>query len=358
MTTNTSISQVDDNLLSCDGVLGRFLMVSEQGRFLVLNSIDIDMLMGGAAAKDLGLDFKPLYPLVSRLKTSNLTLVIESGTQSLSHFETQLNIGGADKRVRVFEECKELVTSAINDNIFPVIYLGDLIKSAGRDSSLKEHLRIPIRSIELRSGIPDAWRSAVRDLFLSYAGDGVSKAQLLKDKLQSLSDQIGFYMVDTYLTKCVWLDPTTGLLGKMAPRESEPGFSSFITGDAEITEFAQSLAKAPDGRFESQASFADVLSRPIKGHPWNSPTLRIYNEEFRQRHKLEPHYSLYEGLRVLCELGAPVLLAERFDIERPIPIKLLNPAVGEGDVTQMSIRQFAGRHVVWNTLGNGVNPFT
>lgn len=357
MTTNTSISQVDDMLLCHDGVLGRFLMVSEQGRFLVLNGIDIARLMKGTSTKDLGLDFRPLYPLVSRLKTSNLTLVIEAGTRALSHFETQLNIGGHDTSIRVFEGCKELVTSAITDNIFPVIYVGDLIKAAGDEKAVGKTLRIPVRSIELCSGIPDEWRGAVRDLFLSYAGDSTQKTQLLRDQLCLLSDRVGFYMVETYLTKCVWLDPVTGLLGKMAARESAPGFRAFVTGDAEITEFSLKLAKQADGQFEAQEGFADVLTRPIKGHPWNSPTLRIYNEDFRRRYRLEPHYSVYQGLRVLCEFGAPVLVGERFDVEHPIAVKLLRPATNQGDVTQMSIRQFAGRHVVWNTFGSGVNPF-
>ena len=88
-------------------------------------------------------------------------------------------------------------------------------------------------------------------------------------------------MFENYLEKCLWLDAETGYLGKLKFEEPHATFSPFGPGDAQTTSFIQSLAKNEDGRFETREEFANVIPTLVKQHPWTSPTLHIYDDDFR-----------------------------------------------------------------------------
>ena len=50
---------------------------------------------------------------------------------------------------------------------------------------------------------------------------------------------------------------------------------------------------------------------------------------------------------MLCGIGPPVLLHTGEDFGSVIPVALLRPSGGGGDVTQISVREFPAKEVVW-----------
>jgi len=93
--------------------------------------------------------------------------------------------------------------------------------------------------------------------------------------------------------------------------------------------------------------FANVIPTLVKQHPWTAPTLHIYDEEFREKNDLEEFYSLYKGLQSLCNIGAPVLCYEQGINNNAIPVILLKPSLRSGDITQLSVKEFPAKEIVW-----------
>ena len=97
----------------------------------------------------------------------------------------------------------------------------------------------------------------------------------------------------------------------------------------------------------TREEFANVIPTLVKQHPWTAPTLHIYDEEFREKNQLEEFYLLHIGLKSLCNIGAPVFRYEEGTNSNAIPIILLRPSLRSGDITQLSVKEFPAKEIVW-----------
>lgn len=190
--------------------------------------------------------------------------------------------------------------------------------------------------------------ASVKDLFLANADiQNRDKTDALEEKLDILRDEIRISMFENYLEKCLWLDMDSGNLGKLKFSKVKVDFTPFDPSDAQATSFIQSLEKDEAGRFVILNEFANVTPTLVKQHPWTAPTLHIYDDKFREQNQLDEFYSLYKGLKSLCNIGAPVLQHEAGDNRNAIPVILLRPSLRSGDITQLSVKEFPAKEIVW-----------
>ena len=335
-------------LVDYSDTIGSFVILSQKGQLFALNGISISADFSKLAPRINTASFHAVYPLVSRVKPSNIVLVIHPGERGQAYFLMDIKAGPLKKSVKVFQETVDIIGSALEDDVFPIIHLGELQKAALQSRKNQTPLSIPIRYIELRESLPLTWGASVKDLFLVNADfKGGDKTSALEEKLETLREEVKVSMFENYLEKCLWLDAASGYLGKLKFAEPDVDFSPFGPGDAQTTSFIQSLQKDEAGRFETRQEFANVIPTLVKQHPWTSPTLHIYDDDFREKNKLDEYYSLYKGLKSLCNIGAPVLLHEGGEITGAIPVTLLKPSMRGGDITQLSVKEFPAKEIVW-----------
>lgn len=334
-------------LLDFSDTIGSFVILSQKGQLFALNGISMSADFSKLAPSINTANFHAVYPLVARVKPSNIVLVIHPGERNQAYFLMDLKAGPMKKTIKVFQETADIINNALEDDAFPIIHLGELQKGALHSRKNKTPLSIPIRYLELRENLPATWSASIKDLFLVNADAKGEKTKLLEGKLLTLRDEVKISMFDNYLAKCMWLDAETRELGKLQINESSTSFQPFGLGDTQTTSFIQSLAKLPDGKFETREEFANVIPSLVKQHPWTSPTLQIYDVDFREKNKLDEFYSLYKGMKALCGIGAPVLLHQGEDLGSTIPVTLLRPSMKGGDITQVSVREFPTKEVVW-----------
>lgn len=337
-----------EDLLDYSGSLGSFLVWSPKGQLFALDHFFVSPDFTRVVPKVDDANFGVLYPMITSMNPSNIMLVVHPTGKAQAYFLMEIKAGDKTRTVKVFQDAQEIIANALNDNRFPVVHFGELQKGLVISRQNKTPLTVRIRFLEIREGISDAIRRVVRDLFLANAETEGDKSRRLESLLEMLKHELSRIMVEDFLTKCVWLDPKTGHLGKMASNSEKTGFSNFVTGDPQINNFSKSLETKPDGSFAARKDFANVLPLLVRNLPWTCPTLHIYDENIRERYKLDEYYSLYEGLKALCPFGAPVLVNRGFDAETAIPVYLLRPAGKGGDFTEFSIREFPTRHVVWD----------
>jgi len=347
MTDPSTFAQGSSSLLDFSDSIGSFIILSQKGQLFALNRILISRDFSKLAPQIAGANFHVIYPLVARVKPSNIVLVIHPGERAQAYFLMDIKAGPLKKTIKVFQETVEIITSALDDDAFPIIHLGEMQKAALVSRKNQTPLSIPIRFLELRRTLPEGWSAAVKDIFLANTEPSRDKTKPLEEKLQRLRQAIRNTMYESFLTKCMWFDAEGGYLGRVEFDGASVIFKPFGPGDAQTTSFIQSLARTPDGRFEMRQEFANVIPTLLKQHPWSSPTLHIYDENFRTKNKLEEYYSLYKGLKALCAIGAPVLLYRGEDTEASIPVTLLRPSMRGGDITQLSVKEFPAREVVW-----------
>ncbi len=335
-------------LLEFSSSIGSFVMLSQKGQLFALNAIGLSRDFSKIVPRLNPANFHPVYPLVVRVKPSNIVLVAHPSDRAQAYFLMDLKAGPTKKTVKVFQEPVEIIVNALEDNLFPILHLGEIQKAVLHSRKNQSPLSVPIRYLELRDNLPATWTAAVKDLFLANAESSAEEKTLrLERALGTLQDAMKTSMFDHYLAKCMWLDSASGYLGKLSFDGMAPVFHPFGPGDAQSTSFVQSLAKKPDGAFEMRQEFANVIPALVRQHPWTSPTLHIYDEDFRAKNKLQEFYSLYQGMRALCSIGAPVLLHQGQQIEGVVPVALLRPSIRGGDITQVSVREFPAKEVVW-----------
>ena len=342
-----AMTSADPQLLDFSDSIGAFVILSQKGQLFALNGIAISSDFSKLAPRMNTASFHAVYPLVAKVKPSNIVLVIHPGERAQAYFLMDIKAGPMNKKIKVFQETVDIITGALEDDCFPIIHLGELQKAALQSRKNQTPLSIPIRYLELRPTLPLTWSAAVKDLFLENAETTGDKTAKLENKLVVLRDEVRETMFENYLTKCIWMDASSGYLGKLQFNNLTPKFAPFGPGDAQTTSFLQSLAKQPDGSYETRQEFANVIPTLVKQHPWTSPTLHIYDDDFREKNRLDEFYSLYKGLKVLCGIGAPVLLHSGSEIGSAIPVTLLRPSGRGGDITQISVREFPGKEIVW-----------
>ena len=345
-----STNTADPQMLDYSEPLGRFLFLSQKGQLFALDGLSISADLSKLAPRASSTSFNAVYPLITRIRPSNVSLVVQAGEPSNAYFLVNRSRDGSGKRMRVRQDTPEIIMTALKSDRFPVVHLGELQKIVNTSQKNQSPLSLPIRYLELRPQLPDTWSAALKDVFFANAESNQDKTEVLEQKLRILRDEIKATMLEQYLSKCMWLNDGGSMLGMLRYKENNTEFVPFDTGDSQITAFVNSLEKSSEGKYIGRRDFANVISTLVKKNPWVSPTLHIYDPIFRAQHDLSEHYSLYNGLRVLCDIGAPVLLHREEGFDTTIPVVLLKPSHAGGQITQVSVREFPTRDVVWTKL--------
>ena len=111
---------------------------------------------------------------------------------------------------------------------------------------------------------------------------------------------------------------------------------------------AMNLARDGDGHYVARTGFANVIPAMLSNVQWNSPSVHIYDEDFRNAYRLEEYYSLYAGFKALCAAGVPVLKHEAYELPEAVPVHLLSLADAPPAVLRR-MREFPIRHLVWDS---------
>jgi hypothetical protein len=258
-----------------------------------------------------------------------------------------IKVGTTRKSVKVFQEPSEIIDKAIASQRFPVIHFGELQKAVMASRRNQSPISIRIRFLELRPNLSKVLRDAATEIFVANANPEGNKEARLEYKLATVGRELRRSMVENYLVNCLWLNPTTNHVGMMTCNDQLSGFSKFVSGDADVTAFERCLARNEDGQYLAQTGIANVLPHMLTHVKWNSPSVHVYDEAFRNAHHLQEYYSLYAGLKALCAVGAPVLVHKSYELPDAVPVHLLR--LDRGDTaTRNRMRDFPTRHLVWD----------
>lgn len=338
---------LEPGMLDYTGTVGGFLFWSPKGQLFALNrfaaSRDFSKILPLVASAD----FHVAYPLFSRMTESNITLVLHPTQQAYAYFLTDIKAGPTKKRIKVFQESSEIIDNAIASEKFPVIHFGELQEAIVASRRNQAPVSIRIRFLELRPNLPKVLRDAAREIFSANADTGGNKEARLEYKLATVARELRRGMVQDYLVKCLWLNPITNHLGMMTCNDQLSGFSKFVSGDADVTAFERCLARDEDGHYRAQVGVANVLPVMLSKVKWNSPTVHVYDEAFRNAHRLQEYYSLYAGLKALCAVGPPVLVHEAYELPEAVPVHLLQ-LESDSQAKLIAMRAFPVRHLVWD----------
>ena len=339
---------LDPGMLDYTSAVGGFLFWSPKGQLFALNRFVVSRDFSKILPQVSSANFHVAYPLFSRLTESNINLVLHPTRQAHAYFLMDIKAGPTKKTVKVLQESSEIIGNAIASQKFPVIHFGELQKAVMISRRNQSPVTIRIRFLELRDNLPKVLREAAADLFVANANPEGNKEARLEYKLATVGAELRRAMVENYLVECLWLNPITNHLGMMTCNDKSSGFSKFVSGDVDVTEFERCLARDEDGHYLAKTGFANVLPVMLSHVKWNSPSVHIYDEAFRNEYRLEEYYSLYAGFKALCAAGAPVLKHEGYELPEAVPVHLLNLTKGS-QATLSSMREFPTRHLVWDS---------
>ena len=343
----TTEAPLDPGMLDYTSTVGGFLFWSPKGQLFALNRFVVSRDFSRILPQVASANFHVAYPLFTRMTASNINLVLHPTQQAHAYFLMDIKAGPTRKTVKVFQESSEIIDNAIASQKFPVIHFGELQEAVVISRRNRSPISIRIRFLELRPNLPKVLRDAAMDLFVSNANPQGDKEARLEYKLATLGRELRRGMVENYLVKCLWLNPLTNHVGMMTCNDQLSGFSKFVTGDADVTAFERCLARDEEGRYLAQKGIVNVIPLMLTQVKWNSPSVHIYDQAFREAHRLEEYYSLHAGFKALCGVGVPVLVHQSYELPEAVPVHLLRiDNVDRATMTRM--RDFPTRHLVWD----------
>ena len=337
---------LDPGMLDYTSAVGGFLFWSSKGQLFALDRFVVSRDFSKILPRVASANFRVAYPLFERMTESNINLVLHPTQHAHAYFLMDIKAGRAKKTVKVFQESSEIIGNAIASRKFPVIHFDELQKAVVASRRNQSPISIRIRFLELRGNLPKVLRDAAVEIFAANADPEGNKQARLDYKLATLSRELRRGMLEHYLVKCLWLNPTTNHLGMMTCNDQLSGFSKFVSGDADVTAFERCLARDEDRHYQAQTRIANVLPVIMFHLKWNSPTVHIYDEAFRNAHRLQEYYSLYSGFKALSAVGSPVLVHESYELPESVPVHLLRLDKGS-PATLIGMRDFPTRHLVW-----------
>ena len=335
-----------------DAVSG-FFVRGTNGRLISLAGFSLSRDLRKVAPRTAPTDLAILDPFIGNTKPSSLMLMLHLSARAQSYFLTDSTIAGARRTMKIFEGTEEIVLNCLDNQQFPVIELEDMKRAilAGRESQAPVSLQV--RHLDLRDSIPRSWLTIIRDIFEANLRTSVDKSITMEGHLTSLRQRVRSTMFDRYLSHCTWVDSHSGEVGTVNPSKlgevkRRLEFAPFTGGDVHMADFIDSLARDEQGNHVTTFGRANVYPIPLPRKEWSSPTLHIYDRSFRERLGLDEYYSLYRGLDILSQMGAPVLVYDRNQLGRTIPVRVLKPSPKGGDLVSLSVSSFSSRHVVWD----------
>ena len=342
-------------LLSFKDSVGRFLVVSPKGQLFALEDIQIAQDYSKVVPALCSADFHIATTVALKLEPSNFTLVLEPRDAGHSYFLSR-SPGASTQPVRVEQNAQEIVKAAVAEHRFPVIVLADLRQSLSNTLKRMSDRRLPappialpLRHLVLRSSAPDEWVESIKHLFLVNAEGDPDKDGLLDDRLEQLNVRIKRAMIRRYLLECLWTDRGRKRIGRMSANEDGSSLRNFVSGAPDLMQFIDALAVNEEGRYDTIEGVANVVPRMVAKMPWTAPTLHVYDATMRERYRLKEFYSLYEGLRELSVVGAPVLVNQPGALDTVIPVSIIKTTDGGAGMSPGKARVYPIRKVVWNT---------
>ncbi len=337
------------------GSVGRFFVLNKKGQLFALRKLEISDDCTKVTPLVSSVDLGPITPLVEKIKASKMSLVLHPASPAKFSFEMSVKMGPTKRSVKLFESPVKIVSGAIQNETLPVVLYDEITKSVAEDSGGQEPIKIPIRHMLLKQSTPDPWADAIKELFLINAHGKDNRLNELEAQIRQLRIESRKTMLTEFLVKCIWLNPSDGKLGTLAYENGRLGFRTFDGSDSEFNSFVCTLSTDEYGRYyAAHTEVGNVLVELERDHPWVSPTVHIHREAFRTNFQLKEYYSLYNGIRELSKIGAPVLLYEgKNPFQYPIPVRFLQIAeraagLMGGDMFSMSVREFTGRDIVWS----------
>lgn len=339
--------------------IGAFFLLSKKGQLLALREVMVRDDGGSFTPRAIPTDLTPMYPLVSTIKPSSLVLSVAYGPRPSAHFMMQVNLGGKKQNIRAPGKILDIVGKQLDGDTFPVIGQADLEAAVHAGKSSGKPLQIPIRTMELRSSVPDSLKSRIKEIFLHNASGGSTKGHTLKGDLIALRAAVRDTLLTDFLTKCMWLEKESGRLGTVHKDGDDVRFTIIDSDDPDLRGFLVALDKDHYGDYILDfREFARIIPKISKSTPWVGPTLHIYNENYRREYGLEEYYSLYNGFRALTQHGTPVVL---LDGQNPLTepsevrymqvshrsVNVLQGRILDGDVLKEGVRDFTSRDLVW-----------
>ena len=299
-------------------------------------------------------DFSVLDPFIVGTEPSQLVLMLHPDERAQSYFILDSTIAGTRRKMKVFQDVEEIVHTSLENEQLPVIELDELKKAVLASRKNRAPVALRIRHLVLRSNLPATWRIAIRQLFESNLLREFDKSTPIQRHLGTLRNAIRATMFERYLSRCIWLDAYSGVLGEVvATPASDPEmlrftFSPFMGNDAQMFGFIESLDKDEHGNYVAMEDEAIIYPIPLLGKEWNSPTVHFNDSDFRERIKANEFYSLYRGMEKLRNFGAPVLVYEPEQIHTAIRLRILKPSGTGSDFMSLSVSSFASHNVVWD----------
>jgi hypothetical protein len=323
----------------------------------------------GVRIRTAGVNLAILAPLIGKVSASTLCLEVDTGSEPKANFKVRVTMGDRIQYVNAVGNAKEIISRAMDECALPIITQPDIEKAlteAKENSSTK--VRIAIRNLGLREHLPNDVDQQLRSLVMSNLEPLSLRADIIRQRVRDLRRSLRAMVLDDYLTKCVWLNKSTGQVGRIAeqatqgadaPRASRFEFEHFDVDDDEVSAFLCALQKDLYGDFLLDfREFANILPTPKREFPWLGPSLHVYKSDFRREYDLEEFYSLYSGFRALSQIGVPVLIYQgqnplvdqtpvRFLVVSDRSINLLQGKILDGDVLQAGVRDWTAQDLVW-----------
>jgi len=330
--------------------IGAFFVLSKQGKLFALKGIRISRDFRTLAPQVFTSGrFSVLYPLVSRIRASNVLLVVHPPQV---YFLMDVRRGDSQAaRQRVYAEVDEIISESLDDNLLPVLTLVEMERAVAASRRKQTPLIIRVRLLELKEALPQEWVEEIKRLFLLNCDMRGEKEARLTAQLNRIGRNIRNTLLSTYLGKCMWLDVRTTEFGTLIKGEDGIGFKAHDPYDDQFRSFVNALVKKPDGKYEANNEIGKVLPTPMRQNAWSAPTLHIHNPHFRTLNKLDEYYSLYKGMQALSRVGAPVLLYEgQNPLESPTQVSLLRISSRTPEIFQPSVREYPAKDLVWTEV--------
>lgn len=335
------------SLLDLTPSIGSFFMVSKQKKLFALQRIGITRDFTRIAQSVFtSEDFAVLYPLVARLRSAGTLLVVHPPQV---YYLTRVGSGGARRTHRVFGSTADIIAQSLDNGLFPVLSMAELERALIITRRNKTPLTVGIRLLELKASLPESWLGGVKKLFEINTVPAAEKADRLSEQLAALAADVRHTQLSAYLMKCMWLDVRSRQFGTLSERGGSVEFQPYPHSDPELRTFLSALVEHEDGSYESNDAVGEVLPGPVRGSTWSCPTLHIRNPKFRTINRLDEHYSVYKGLKLLCGIGAPVLLYQgQNPLLEPSRVSLLRVSSATDVMFETSAREFPARALVWD----------
>lgn len=343
----------DNEILNFGTAVSGFFLRQPNGRLIALTAFFLARDFSKVAPRMASADFTVLDPFIAGTKASQLVLVLHPADRAQSYFLLDATVAGSRRTMKIFQDTEEIIMNCLENDQLPVIELEELKRAILISRKNQSPVSLRIRHLELRDNLPKNWLGMIKEIFEVNLKAPNDKTERLENHLETLRREVRATMFKRFLSHCIWIDAASGELGSVTPSkinefEFKFGFTPFVSGDAQMYDFIESLAKDEDGHYVAMGDQANVYPVPLAGKEWTSPTVHFYDEDFRKRMEFEEYYSLYRGMERLSELGAPVLVYERDSVEQAIPVRVLKPSAKGGALVSLSVASFASRNIVWS----------